>query len=74
MDPLQVVLQFLKEEGYHETFDTLCKEAEVQYNGSSLRPHILRQNIGQKSNRFVKKFVIAVLNILPMWIIFTNDL
>ena len=47
MDPLQVVLQFLKEEGYHETFDTLCKEAEVQYNGSSLRPHILRQNIGE---------------------------
>ncbi|OHT12035.1 hypothetical protein TRFO_18222 [Tritrichomonas foetus] len=47
MDPLQVVLQFLKEEGYHESFNTLLKEAEVAYTGENLRPHIIRQNLGE---------------------------
>lgn len=47
MDPLQVVLQFLKEEGYNESFETLKKEAEVEYKANSLRPHVLRQNLGE---------------------------
>ena len=47
MDPLQVVLQFLKEEGYHETFEVLLKEAETTYKPENLRRHILRQSLGE---------------------------
>ena len=48
MDHLQVVLQFLKEEGYHETFELLQKEAETTYKPENLRQslteptHLLR--------------------------------
>ena len=47
MDPLQVVLQFLKEEGYHETFELLQKESETTYKPENLRRHILRQSLGE---------------------------
>lgn len=47
MDPVQVVLQFLKEEGYKESFEALKREAEVEYKENDLRPHVLRQNLGE---------------------------
>lgn len=47
MDPLQVVLQFLKEEAYHETFEMLLKEAETTYKPENMRAHVLRQSLGE---------------------------
>lgn len=47
MDPIQVVLQFLQEEGYTETFDSLVKESNKQYNSELLQAHSLRQLLGE---------------------------
>ena len=47
MDPLQVVFQFLKEEGYFETFDHLIKESGKEYKEDILKEHVLRQTLGE---------------------------
>ncbi|KAH0794503.1 hypothetical protein GPJ56_001528 [Histomonas meleagridis] len=61
MEPIQVVLQFLKEEGYKETFDTLVREAEVQYKEGSFQEHTLRQLLGEmklsNQNDIIRKLV-----------------
>lgn len=49
MEPIQVVLQFLKEEGYNETFETLLREAECKYLAENYREHVLRQSLGELS-------------------------
>jgi len=47
MDPLQVVFQFLKEEGYETAFNSLVEESGKEYNPRLLREHFLRQNLGE---------------------------
>ena len=47
MDPLQAVLQFLKEEGYDETFETLQRESGKDYVEGALREHIIRLTLGE---------------------------
>jgi hypothetical protein len=47
MDPLQIVLQFLHEEGYQETFATLERESSTTFHPENLRSHILRQSLGE---------------------------
>jgi WD40 repeat protein len=47
MYPLQVALQFLQEEGYDETFESLQRESEVRYRPNVLPPHVLRQALGE---------------------------
>lgn len=47
MDALQIVLQFLKEEGYNQAFEALQTEAEVTYIENTLQPHVLRQTLGE---------------------------
>jgi hypothetical protein len=47
MDALQVVLQFLDEEGYRDAFDALQRESSTTYKPESLRQHVLRQTLGE---------------------------
>ena len=47
MDPLQAVLQFLKEEGYTETFETLQKESGKDYIEGAIREHVIRLTLGE---------------------------
>jgi hypothetical protein len=47
MDPVQVVLQFLKEEGHDQTFESLQRESEALYRPNVLPPHVLRQALGE---------------------------
>jgi hypothetical protein len=49
MDPLQVVLEFLDEEGYREAFEALQRESETAYRPDALRQHTLRQTLGELS-------------------------
>ena len=47
MDPLQIVFQFLKEEGYNEAFEALRKESGKDYIEGLFREHLLRQTFGE---------------------------
>jgi hypothetical protein len=47
MDPLQIVFQFLKEEGYDEAFEALRKESGKDYIEGLFREHLLRQTFGE---------------------------
>jgi WD40 repeat protein len=47
MDTLQVVLQFLDEEGYRDAFEALQRESETTYKPYFLREHVLRQTLGE---------------------------
>ena len=47
MDPLQAVLQFLKEEGYDEAFEALQRESGKDYIEGALRDHVIRMTLGE---------------------------
>lgn len=47
MEPVQVVLQWLKEEGYQETFNKLVEESGKEYIEGALADHMLRQTFGE---------------------------
>ncbi|EAY10762.1 hypothetical protein TVAG_121660 [Trichomonas vaginalis G3] len=47
MHPVQVVLQFLKEENYMEAFNALEKESGIKYKEGLFKEHMLRQTFGE---------------------------
>lgn len=47
MHPVQVVLQFLKEENFMEAFDALERESGIKYKEGLFKEHMLRQTLGE---------------------------